>query len=163
MLKDQAFQKLKHYCAYQERCHREVENKLFELKVSRQDHAQLLADLIEGGFLNEERFALQYAGGKFRMKQWGRRKIIQALQAKSVSEYCIKKAMKGISNDDYALTVAKLVKKKMATLTGDTFQMKKKKTLDYMMGKGFEPALVIPAINELQPVKKARLSSRRKT
>ncbi len=140
-----------------------MEDKLYELKVSRSEHAQVVADLIEGGYLNEERFAMQYAGGKFRMKQWGRRKIVQALQAKGVSEYCIKKALKEIPNDDYALTIVKLVKKKMATLAGETFQMKKKKTLDYMMGKGFEPALVIPAINELQPAKKAARPSRRKT
>ncbi len=89
--------------------------RLYECKLSSPEHPQVISWLIENDYLNEERFATQYAGGKFRMKQWGKRKIIHALQAKGVSEYCIKKGLKEISDSDYRLTIEKLVKKKMAT------------------------------------------------
>jgi regulatory protein len=161
LTKEQAYQKIKHYCAYQERCHREVEDKLYQLKVPRSYHGELISSLIEENYLNEERFAIMYAGGKFRMKQWGRRKILHELRSKQVSEYCIKKALKEISNNDYAVTIEKLVRKKMAALKGETFQVKKQKTLEYMIGKGYEPDQTLPAIEELKPVKKKASRSTR--
>jgi regulatory protein len=69
-----ALQKLKHYCTYQERSHYEVIQKLWELAVRKSDHDEIIATLIDEDYLNEERFAIQYAGGKFRMKQWGKKR-----------------------------------------------------------------------------------------
>src|ERR687886_2511625 len=93
LTKEQALQKLKQYCAYQERSHYEVVQKLWDLGVRKAEHDEIVSALIEEDYLNEERFAIQYAGGKFRMLQWGRVKIKQALKQKGVSEYCIKKAL----------------------------------------------------------------------
>ena len=73
--KEQALQKLKHYCGYQDRSHSEVKEKLYSLGVWKKDHDEIMAALIEENYLNEERFALAFAGGKFRMKKWGRVKI----------------------------------------------------------------------------------------
>src|SRR5690606_5731225 len=89
LTKEQAMQKLRHFCAYQERCHSEVRERLFSLGVWMRDHDEIIAGLIEDNYLNEERFAIQYAGGHYRMKQWGRVKIKYALKQKGVSEYCI--------------------------------------------------------------------------
>lgn len=132
-----------------------MEQKLYDLKVRSTDHAEIISKLIEENYLNEERFAIQYAGGKFRMKQWGRRKIMLSLQQKGVSEYCIRKAMKEIGDADYKATIARLAGKKMSALKGETFAIRKKKTVDYMMGKGYEPSLVASVIGD-PPKKKAR-------
>ena len=94
LTKEQALQKLRQYCAYQERSHKEVQQKLWDLGVKRMDHDEIISTLIEEDYLNEERFAKAFAGGKFRMKDWGRKKILYALKEKGVSEYNIKKAMK---------------------------------------------------------------------
>src|SRR5690606_26754360 len=91
---EQALQKLKHYCAYQERSHSEVVEKLYSLGVWKREHDAIIASLIEEGYLNEERFAIAFAGGKFRMKKWGRTKIKYELKQRQVSEYSIKKALK---------------------------------------------------------------------
>ena len=80
LTKEQAMQKLKHYCAYQERCHSEVRDKLYRLSVWKKDHDEIIAALIEENYLDEERFAMAFAGGKFRMNQWGRIKIKQRNQ-----------------------------------------------------------------------------------
>src|SRR5882762_609956 len=93
---EQALQKAKHYCAYQERCHSEVKEKLYSFGLWKQEVETILSQLIEEGYLNEERFAIQFAGGKFRMKQWGRVKIKYELKQRQVSEYCVKKALKEI-------------------------------------------------------------------
>ncbi|MBP6234345.1 MAG: RecX family transcriptional regulator, partial [Chitinophagaceae bacterium] len=93
LTKEQALQKLKHYCAYQERCHSEVKEKLYQLGVWKKEHDEIIASLIEENYLNEERFAVAYAGGHFRIKQWGRIKIKYELKQKQVSEYSIKKAL----------------------------------------------------------------------
>ena len=99
LTKEQALQKLKHYCGYQERSHAEVKAKLYELGVRKADHDEIISTLIEEDYLNEERFAMAFARGKFRMKQWGRIKIKYELKQKQVSEYCIKKAFKEINED----------------------------------------------------------------
>ncbi|MBL0274085.1 MAG: RecX family transcriptional regulator [Chitinophagaceae bacterium] len=140
--KEQALQKLKHYCAYQERCHSEVKEKLYNLGVWKKDHDEIISTLIEENYLNEERFAIAFAGGKFRVKQWGRVKIKYELKQKGVSEYCIKKALKQIGEEDYLKLLKELTEKKQASLKGEQYLIRKKKTMDYLMGRGFEAELV---------------------
>src|SRR5690606_1314540 len=96
LTKEEALQKLKHFYGYQERCHREVVEKLFSLRVRKTYHDEILAGLIEENYLNEERFAFHLAGGRYRMKNWGRKKIMFALREKKVNEYSIKKALQQI-------------------------------------------------------------------
>lgn len=139
---EQALQKLKQYCAYQERCHQEVTEKLYALGVWKKEHDAIIATLIEENYLNEERFAIQFAGGKFRAKQWGRVKIKYELKQRQVSEYCIKKALKQISEEDYLSTLEKLAEQKYASLKGEQYLVRKKKTMDYLVGKGYEAGLV---------------------
>ncbi len=140
--KEQALQKLKHYCAYQERSHSEVKEKLYNLGVWKKEHDEIIAILIEENYLNEERFAIAFAGGKFRIKQWGRVKIKYALQQKQVSEYCIKKALKEINESDYLNVLDKLATGKYNDLKKEQEFVRKKKTIDYLVGKGFEMELV---------------------
>ncbi len=145
--KEQALQKAKHYCGYQERSHSEVKEKLYSFGLFKSDVEQLLSQLIEENYLNEERFARQFAGGKFRMKQWGRMKIKHELKQKQVSEYCIKVAMKEIPESDYLKTLKKLAEQKWASLkTEKTVFSKLRKTHDYLLQKGYERDLVTQAI-----------------
>ena len=139
---EQALQKLKYYCAYQERCHSEVKEKLYSLAVSKKDRDGIIAALIEENYLNEERFAIAFAGGKFRMKQWGRVKIKHELRQIQVSDYSIKKALKQINEADYLKTLNKLAKGKYTALKNELPGIRKKKTMAYLMGKGFEGELV---------------------
>ncbi len=148
--KEQALQRIKQYCAYQERCHSEVKEKLYSLGLYKNDVEQLMAQLIEENYLNEERFAKQYAGGKFRMNQWGRVKIKYALRQKQVSDYCIKKGMKEISDADYKKTLHKLAEQKLKTLKNESNLFSKKKKLqDYLLQKGYEGELVREVVNDL--------------
>lgn len=142
LTKEQALQKLKHYCAYQERCHSEVKDKLYQLGIWKKDHDEIIAALIEENYLNEERFAVAFAGGKFRIKQWGRVRIKYELKQKQVSEYSIKKAMKQIDEEEYLSLLNKLAKEKYAALKNEQYLIRKKKTMDYLVAKGFEADLV---------------------
>lgn len=140
---DQALPKIKQYCAYQERSHSEVKEKLYGFGLHRKDVDEILSILIEENYLNEERFAIQYAGGKFRIKQWGRVKIKYALKQKQVSEYCIKKAMASIPEADYGKTLQKLFDQKLKTLKSErNIFIKKRKLQDHLMQKGFETNFV---------------------
>jgi regulatory protein len=147
---EQALQKLKHYCAYQERCHSEVREKLFSLGVRKNERETIITTLIVENYLNEERFAIAYAGGKWRMKRWGRNRIKYALKQKGVSEYNIKKALKQIDDEEYTEVLKKELTEKYALLKKDQWLVRKKKTIDYLVGKGFEPALVNQLMNELR-------------
>lgn len=149
LTKEQALQKLRQFCAYQERSHYEVQQKLWDLGVKRAEHDEILSTLIEENYLNEERFAVQFAGGKFRMKDWGRKKIYYALKEKKVSEYSIKKAMKEIDEEAYLKTLHSLAEKKYASLRGEQYLVRRKKTMDYLLQKGFEPELVSRAVKSL--------------
>lgn len=148
-VQEAALQKLKHYCTYQERSHYEVKQKLWELRVPGADHDEIIAALIEEDYLNEERFAIQYAGGKFRMKEWGKKKILYGLREKKVSDYSIKKALATINEQDYLKVLNKLAGEKYDSLKGDQYLERKKKTIDYLLQKGYEFDLVNKAVTSL--------------
>lgn len=143
LTKEQALQKAKHYCGYQERNHSEVKEKLYSLGLWKRDVEEIISQLIEENYLNEERFAIAFTGGKFRMKYWGRVKIKYELQQKKISSYCIKKAMKEIAEEDYKKTFSKLAKQKWASLKSEkNIFTRKRKTQDYLLQKGFEYELI---------------------
>src|SRR6201985_2955999 len=101
---EQALQKVRHYCGYQERCHSEVQEKLYSYGLRKPEVEAALATLIEENYLNEERFAIQFAGGHFRLKKWGRIRIRYQLKLRHVSDYCIKKALASIDDEEYDRT-----------------------------------------------------------
>jgi regulatory protein len=146
--KEEALQKAKQYCAYQERCHSEVKEKLYSFGMNKKEVDELLSQLISDNYLNEERFAIQYAGGKFRIKQWGKVKIKYSLKQKQVSEYCIKKALAVIDERDYTKTLEKLFEQKLKTLKAEkNIFTKKRKLQDHLIQKGFETNLVSKLIS----------------
>lgn len=146
----QALPKAKHYCAYQERCHSEVKDKLFGYGLNASEADQVISTLIEENYLNEERFAILYAGGHFRTKDWGRVKIKYLLKKKLVSEYCIKKALTSINTGDYMKTLARLAEQKLKLLRSEKNQfIKKKKLQDYLLQKGFETDLIKKITNRI--------------
>lgn len=149
LTKEQALQKLRQYCAYQERSHYEVKQKLWELGIKPADQDELIASLIEDDYLNEERFAVQFAGGKFRMNEWGRKKIMYALREKKVSDFCIKKALAAINEDDYEKTLNDLAEKKLELLKAEAPMDRRKKAIDYLLQKGFEHELVNKTVSSL--------------
>jgi regulatory protein len=145
----QALQKLKHYCAYQERCHSEVKDKLYNYGLHTKDVEQIISTLIEENYLDEERFAIHFAGGKFRMKKWGRIKIRYELKKRLVSEFCIKKAIQSIDEDQYESAIEKLVESKIKDAKKYKYSyLKIKYILSALNQKGYEPDLVRPIINK---------------
>ena len=150
LTKEQALPKLKHYCAYQERSHKEVREKLYSYGLYKVDVETLLSQLIEENYLNEERFAIQYAGGKFRIKQWGRKKIEYALKEKQISSYCIKKAMKEIDATVYEKVLLQLTIKKWTLLKAEQHINRQAKTRAYLLQKGFENELITKAIQSIR-------------
>ena len=149
LTKEQALQKLRHYCAYQERSHKEVKEKLYSFGLHKQETEQAIAQLIEEGYLNEERFAIQFAGGKFRMKQWGKVKIRYELKLRQVSEYCIKKALQQIDEDAYQQTLEKETEQRWEQLRGEkNIFTKKRKLYDYLLQKGFESDLIAEMVKK---------------
>lgn len=139
----QALQKIKHYCAYQERSHAEVKEKLYGFGLYKKEVEPIISTLIEENYLNEERFAILYAGGHFRSKDWGRVKIKYQLKQKQVSEYCIKKALKAIDEEDYQKTLQRLFDLKLKSLKSEkNIFIKKRKLQDHLLQKGFETELV---------------------
>jgi regulatory protein len=150
LTREQALQKLKQYCAYQERCHSEVRQKLWDLGVSRNDHDEIISNLIEEDYLNEERFAVLFAGGKFRMKNWGRKKIEFALKGKGVSSYSIQKGLKEVDAVNYIEQLGLLAAKKYESLRSEQYLVRKKKTMDYLLQKGYEPDLINRVLNNLK-------------
>ena len=151
--KDIALQKLMHYCAYQERCHQEVRSKLLSLEIYGDDLEEIIAELITENFLNEERFAKAYAGGKFRIKKWGKIRIKQELKKRKISDYCIKKAMQEIDEEGYMEGLYALIEKKRKT-EKETNEFKLKGRLaKYAMSKGFESYLVWQALKDIFPRK----------
>ncbi len=148
--REEAKQKIRHYCAYQERCHKEVKEKLYSFKLRKAEVEELLSDLIEENFLNEERFAQHFVRGKFALKNWGKTKIVYALKQKGISEYCINKAIKTIDGNNYQQTIKKLAEKKLQLLKSEkNIFVKKTKLRNYLLQKGFETKLVYEYLGKL--------------
>jgi regulatory protein len=146
----QSVPKIKQYCAYQERCHSEVRDKLYSFGLNKTEVEEIISTLITENYLNEERFAIHYAGGKFRMKQWGKIKIKQSLKQKQVSDYCIKKALKEIDAKEYEKIFQKAIEQKKKTLKSEkNIFIKKRKLQDFLLQKGFENDLIKEAVNKL--------------
>lgn len=140
---DEALNKIKHYCAYQERNHQETRDKLYSYGLYKEEVETLLSQLIEEDYLNEERYAMAFASGRFRLKQWGKIKIRNELQKDKVSAYCIKKALGEIHDDDYRQTLEKLASKKLTTLKSEqNIFVKKTKLRNFLMQKGYESSSI---------------------
>lgn len=148
---EQAKQKALRYCAYQERSHQEVKNKLYELGLTSSDADELLTYLITEGFLNEERYAKLFAGGKFRIKHWGRIKIIHALESKGLSKNCIRIGLKEIEEGDYQQTLEKLITEKTSELEDENAFIARDKISKSLIQKGYEPELVWKTLKKLLP------------
>ena len=147
--REEALQKARHYCGYQFRCHQEVKEKLYSFGLRRQDVDIALATLVEEDYLNEERFAVQFAGGHFRLKQWGKVKIRYELKQRQVSDYCIKKALAAIEEDDYLKTLNRLATTKWETLKDETAFARRGKLQEYLARKGYEQDRVSAVIKNL--------------
>jgi regulatory protein len=147
----EALPKIQRYCAYQERSHKEVKNKLFEYGLYASQVDELLAQLITDGFLNEERFAKAYAGGKFRIKKWGRLKIKNELEYLGLTRNCIQRGLNEIETVDYSKTLKSLIKKKAAESLEENKFKKRDKIARFVIGKGYEPDLAWGYIKDLLP------------
>lgn len=141
--------KLMNYCAYQERCHQDVEQKLIELRMIPEARQQIIHTLLEENFLNEERFAQSFARGKFKIKKWGRIRIQQELKRRSISRFNIETALKEIPDQEYFETLDLLFEKRRKSLTEKNPQRLKKKIADYLLYRGWESHLIYEKLREL--------------
>ena len=154
--KEQVYQKLRHYCAYQDRCHAEVKTKAYSFGIRKGDVEELTSRLIEEGCLNEERYARSFAGGKFRIKHWGKMKIKAEMKQRRISEYCIAAALNEIDQDKYRETLHRLAVKRWNSIKGPGTNLfvKMAKTKNFLLLKGYEINLVAIEIKELSQKEK---------
>lgn len=142
----QALIKAESYCAYQERCQQEVRDKLYSWGLHEVQVENVIADLIASNFINEERFAKAYAGGKFRIKKWGRVKISIELKRRKISSYCIKKGLAEIEEEEYIKTLQKVAEIKIKATKERDSKKKKYKVMNYLLSRGFENDLVVEVV-----------------
>ncbi|MBN2868821.1 MAG: regulatory protein RecX [Flavobacteriaceae bacterium] len=148
---EEAKKKLEHYCAYQERCHKEVTQKLMQMQMIPEARDYIIVHLLEHNFLNEERYAKAFVSGKFNIKKWGKRRLKLELKRKDISNYNIDNALKIIDEVDYFRTFNQLAEKKLESIKETNTFKKKKKLIDYLLYRGWETHLVYNKVNELIP------------
>ncbi|HQV98836.1 MAG TPA: regulatory protein RecX [Bacteroidia bacterium] len=147
---EKALSKALKFCAYQERSQQEMRDKLYSWGLHQREVENILSHLISEGFLKEERFAIAYAGGKFRVKKWGKIKIKLALKNKKVSEPLIKKALGEISDSDYRKMLLKVISSKEKLVKETDPYKRKYKIASYAISRGFEPQLVWEVLGEFE-------------
>ncbi len=145
----EATRKLESYCAYQDRCHKEVVEKLKGMRMIPEAIDTIVAHLIQENYLNEERFARSFARGKFNIKKWGKLRIVKELQLRDISKFNIQSALKEIDESDYAKTLDELAKKRLSQISETNLQKKRRKIADYLLYRGWESNLVYQKIREL--------------
>lgn len=142
--------KLEHYCAYQERCHEDVRQKMHQLNVPYRQRDELVVHLIENNYLNEERFAIAFARGKHRIKLWGKQRISNELKLRNISSRIINTAIKELSDQEYYDNFTCLAEKIWQQTTESNLLLKKKKCTEFLLRKGYETSLVYDKIHELE-------------
>ena len=145
----EALAKIQHYCAYQERSHKEVKSKLFEYGLYASEVDELISHVITQGFLNEERFAKAFAGGKFRIKKWGKLKIQNELEFLGVSKRNITTALKEIDRVEYTKTLKSLIDKKASQTTEQNSFKRKNLIARFVISKGYESELVWEILKDM--------------
>ena len=146
---EEAKRRLEKYCAYQERCHFEIEKKLYEMNMTIREKEIIILHLLEHDFLNEERFSKAFARGKFRIKKWGKVRIVRELKFKKITNYNINQALKEIDLDEYYDVFNRLAEKRLAQIKENNIQKRRKKLADYLLYRGWETSLVYEKVNEL--------------
>ncbi|WP_300023843.1 regulatory protein RecX [uncultured Maribacter sp.] len=147
----EATKKIESYCAYQDRCHKEVVTKLKDMGMIPLAIDTIIAQLIEDRFLNEERFAKSFARGKFNIKKWGKNRIVRELKFRNISKYNITTALKEIEPEAYLTTLDDLAHKRLEQITETNIQKRRKKLADYLLYRGWESHLVYEKLQELIP------------
>lgn len=145
----EASKALENYCAYQERCHKEVEKKLYELKMIPEAREKIILHLLQHNYLNEERYAKSFARGKFSIKKWGKRRIINELKFKGISTFNINVALKEIDDKDYIQTLNKIAHKKLPLIKESNVFKKRNKLTTFLISKGFETDLVYKVVKDV--------------
>lgn len=145
----EATKKIESYCAYQDRCHKEVVSKLKEMGMIPLAIDTIIAQLIEDRFLNEERFAKSFARGKFNIKKWGKNRIVNELKFRNISKYNITTALKEIDPNEYFNTLDALANKRLQQISETNIQKRRKKLADYLLYRGWESHLVYEKLKEL--------------
>ena len=146
---EEALVKLQKYCAYQDRCHKEVEQKLKQMHMIPEAIERVIVDLIQDNHLNEERFAKAYVRGKFSIKKWGKVRLTLELKQRQISQYVIKTALAEIDPEEYLQTFHKLAEKKALNMSESNPFKRKKKLADYLIYRGWESHMVYDKVNAL--------------
>lgn len=146
---DEALQKLRNYCAYQERCHMDVVQKLRDMGMIDVVIDQIVVSLITDNYLNEERFALSFARGKFNQKHYGKIRIRRELKRRNIHSKLIQNALDQIDSNDYYDSFEALATKKWQSLKNDKDLVKKKKFVDYLLYRGWEMELIYDKLQNL--------------
>lgn len=146
---DEATKLMENFCAYQERCHKEVDQKLYDLHMIPEAKEKILFHLLQHNFLNEERYSKAFARGKFSIKKWGRIKIVNELKFRNISPYNIKTALNEIDETDYLKTIKNVAEKKWALIYEPNAFKKRSKLISYLSSKGYESEIIYEVMNDL--------------
>ena len=146
---DEIKRKLEAYCVYQDRCHKEVEQKMFDYNLIPEAREIILLSLMKDNFLNEERFSKSFARGKFRIKSWGKQRIVRELKFRNISVYNIKTALKEINEEEYIETINRITTNRNEVIFETNIYKRKKKLIDFLMRKGFESNLIFETVNNI--------------
>ena len=146
----EAIHKIEHFCAYQERCHDEVVQKLRTMKMDSAEIDKILAHLIQENYLNESRFACSFARGKHRIKLWGKVRIVNELKLRNITTYNINLALKEISPEEYEMNFNVLAERNWHSIKESNGLKKRKKCCDFLLRKGYESTMVYEKVKELE-------------
>lgn len=147
---DEAKKRLENYCVYQERCHKEVRQKLKDMKMIPEASDVIIVHLIEHNFLNEERFAKTFVSGKFKIKKWGKHRLTSELKQKGISKVNINQALKEISESDYNEVFHTLAEKRWNSIKESSLSKKKRQFIDYLSYRGWDSCLIFEKLNDLK-------------
>lgn len=146
---DQVLDKMAKYCAYQERCVKDVRDKLKTFEIPEEEKAKILDYLLDNRFVNDERYAKAFVRGKVNQSGWGVNKIRFHLIQKGIDKNIIEEALGQTDEEAYKQRLIEILKTKSKTVKASNDFEKKRKLAAYAMQKGFEGSLVWEVLKEI--------------
>jgi regulatory protein len=137
------------YLSYRPRSFAEVEKKLRDKEFGDALVDAVLSDLVRLGFINDQRFADQWAQSRIRLRGLGRRRIEQELRNKGVDRETVSRTLKDVLAPDLEIeTARKAAERKLATMKTLDRETMRRRLGGFLERKGFSYKVIRNILKE---------------
>ena len=136
-------------CARSEQAPGDIREKLVKWGLTPGEAGQVLARLIEQGYIDERRYARAFVNDRFRFNGWGRIKIAHQLRLKGISSDLIDEAMTVIDEEQYRERLLELLRAKWRDVSNREPRAAWAAMMRFAASRGFEAGIAGECVKQV--------------